>query len=332
MDASSPQNDGVLLLPEVLLLRPSALALPFTAGLGAHFRLLDPLDSPEPARSFLSSRCRAVRALLCLFSPALPVMAETLDLLPSLELVVVSSAGLEHVDLPYCRRRGIAVTNASAAFCEDGADYAVGLLIDVMRRVSHGDRFVRAGSWPVQGELPLGFKLGGKRVGIVGLGSIGSETAKRLASFGCNIAYYSRKERLHVPYTYYANVHDLAANSNILVLCCALTEDTRHIINKDVISALGNEGIIINVGRGALVDEKELVQRLVRGEIGGAGLDVFEHEPKVPDELFVMDKVVLSPHRAVFTPESLEGVQELIIGNLKAFFSNEPLRSLVQYE
>ncbi|KAI6702218.1 hypothetical protein NL676_011354 [Syzygium grande] len=331
MDTNSPQNDAVL-LPQVLLLRPSALSLPFAARLRPHFRLLDPLDSPEPAHSFLSLRCRSVRAVLCVFTPFLPVSAGTLDLLPSLELVVVSSAGLEHVDLPYCRRRGIAVTNASAAFREDGADYAVAMLIDVMRRVSHGDRFVRAGSWPVQREFPLGFKLGGKRVGIVGLGSIGSETAKRLVSFGCSVTYHSRKEKPHVPYAYYANVCDLAANSDVLILCCALTEGTRHIIDKDVMSALGKQGIIINVGRGALVDEKVLVQRLVRGEIGGAGLDVFESEPKVPDELFALDNVVLSPHRAVMTPEAFEAVQELIIDNLRAFFSNEPLRSLVQYE
>ncbi|XP_030524728.1 glyoxylate/hydroxypyruvate reductase HPR3-like [Rhodamnia argentea] len=331
MDTNPPQNDAVL--PKVLLLRPSALTLlPLAARLRAHFHLLDPLDSSEPAQSFLSLRCRSVRALLCLFTPFVPVNAGTLDLLPSLELIVVSSAGLEHVDLPYCRRRGIAVANASAAFCEDGADYAVAMLIDVMRRVSHGDRFVRAGSWPVQREFPLGFKLGGKRVGIVGLGSIGSKTAKRLVSFGCSIAYNSRKEKPHVPYPYYANVRDLAANSDILVLCCALTEGTRHIVGKDVMSALGKGGVIINVGRGALVDEKELVRRLVRGEIGGAGLDVFEKEPKVPDELLALDNVVLSPHRAVMTPESLEAVQELIIGNLRAFFSNEPLRSLVQHE
>lgn len=175
-------------------------------------------------------------------------------------------------------------------------------------------------------------QLGGKRVGIVGLGSIGSETAKRLVSFGCSIAYYSRKEKPHIPYAYYTNVHSLAANSDILILCCALTEGTRHIINKDVMLALGKEGIIINVGRGDLVDEKELAAHLVKGEIGGAGLDVFENEPKVPDELLALDNVVLSPHRAVLTPESFEAVQDLIIGNLRAFFSNEPLRSLVQYE
>ena len=178
----------------------------------------------------------------------------------------------------------------------------------------------------------LWFQLGGKRVGIVGLGNIGSQIAKRLVAFGCSIAYNSRKKKPSVPFPYYANVWDLAANSDVLIVCCALTEDTHHIINKDVTTALGKEGVIINVGRGPLVDEKELVQFLVRGEIGGAGLDVFENEPDVPKELFKLDNVVLSPHCAVVTLESFAALHDLVMANLKAFFSNKPLVSLVQNE
>ncbi|XP_039059788.1 glyoxylate/hydroxypyruvate reductase HPR3-like [Hibiscus syriacus] len=183
--------------------------------------------------------------------------------------------------------------------------------------------------WPVQKAYPLGFKLGGKRVGIVGMGSIGSEVAKRLSAFGCSIAYTSRNKKQLIPFPFYADVSDLAANSDVLILCCPLTERTYHIINKDVMVALGKEGVIINVGRGSLVDEKELVQCLVQGEIGGAGLDVYENEPNVPNELFGVDNVVLSPHCAVLTPESFEAVHQLIVGNLKAFFSNKPLVSVV---
>ena len=159
----------------------------------------------------------------------------------------------------------------------------------------------------------------------MGLGSIGSEVAKRLVAFGCTVAYNSRNEKPSAPYPYYANVCDLAVDSDVLVICCALTNETRHIINKDVLTALGREGVIINVGCGALVDEKELVQFLVRGEIGGAGLDVFENEPDVPRELFALDNVVLAPHYAGLTPESFEVLNEVIIANLKAFFSNKPL-------
>ena len=173
----------------------------------------------------------------------------------------------------------------------------------------------------------LFLQLGGKRVGIVGLGNIGSEVAKRLVAFGCAIAYNSRKKRSSVSFPYYADVCDLAANSDILVICCALTSETHHIINKDVMTALGKEGVIINVGRGSLINEKELVQFLVEGQIRGAGLDVFENEPIVPRELLELDNVVLSPHNAVVTPEAFEALQELAIANLEAFFSNKPLLS-----
>lgn len=165
----------------------------------------------------------------------------------------------------------------------------------------------------------------GKRVGIVGLGSIGLRVAKRLEAFGCPISYNSRAKKPSVSYPFYGNVCELAADSDILIICCALTEQTRHMIGKSVLLALGKDGILINVGRGAIVDEKELVQSLVRGEIRGAGLDVFENEPNVPDELLSLDNVVLSPHVAVFTKESFQDLAELMIANLEAFFSNEPL-------
>ncbi|KAF9689416.1 hypothetical protein SADUNF_Sadunf01G0090000 [Salix dunnii] len=387
----------------VLVHRLPSFSFQLNDILQPHFRLLDPVDSPEPACSFLSNHAQSVRALICVANT--PLTAETLNLLPSLELVVASSAGVDHIDTRECRRRGIIMTNASTAFAEDAADYAVTLLIDVWRRISAADRFIHAGLWPVKGGYPLGSKLnrsghrygfvvfrrhsmsitsssaykiyglilprcilrnsygvrlaprllvhsdillvislsllasfglhgclGGKRVGIVGLGSIGSEVSKRLEAFGCSIAYSSRKEKPRVPYPYYTNVLELAAHSDALVLCCSLSEHTRHIINKDVMTALGKTGVIINVGRGGLVDEKELVQFLLRGDIGGAGLDVFENEPDVPRELFELDNVVLSPHHAIFTSESVEAVHQLIFTNLKAFFSNKPLQSVYQFE
>ncbi|KAK6251217.1 hypothetical protein SCA6_005222 [Theobroma cacao] len=321
-------------LPVVLVNRLPSFRLPskppFEDDLLSHFHLLDPHDSPEPYDSFLSRHANSIRALITV-GPT-PVTAEFLNLLPCLGLVVGTSAGLDHIDLPACRSRGIAVTNASAAFSEDVADCAVGLLIDVLRRISSADRFVRGRMWPAKKEYPLGFKLRGKRVGIVGLGSIGSEVAKRLSAFDCSIAYSSRKKKPSVPFPFYANVGDLASNSDVLILCCALTEETTHIVNKDVMIALGKQGVIINVGRGYLIDEKDLVQCLVRGEIGGAGLDVFENEPNVPKELLGLDNVVLSPHRAVMTPESFEALLQLTVANLKAFFSNKPLLSVVSNE
>ncbi|GFY99595.1 D-isomer specific 2-hydroxyacid dehydrogenase family protein [Actinidia rufa] len=141
--------------------------------------------------------------------------------------------------------------------------------------------------------------LGGKRVGIVGLGSIGLDVAKRLEAFGCILSYNSRKKKPSVPFPFYSNVCELAANCEVLIICCALTEETHHMINYEILSALGKEGVIVNIARGGIIDEKELVRCLVQGDIAGAGLDVFENEPEVPRELFGLANVVLSPHRAV---------------------------------
>nr|DAD48074.1 TPA_asm: hypothetical protein HUJ06_018011 [Nelumbo nucifera] len=316
-------------LPVVLLLHP---LLFLTKGeLLKKFRFLMPWEAKSMStHEFLTTHAQSVRALLSV--GIFPVDSETIRSLPSLQCIVGTSAGVDHIDLAECRRRGISVTNAGTAFSEDVADLAVGFFLDLLRRVSSTDRYVRRGLWPLNGDYPLGFKLGGKRVGIVGLGSIGSEIAKRLEAFGCSISYNSRRKKPSVSFPYYSNVYDLAADSDVLILSCALTEETFHMVNKDVLSALGKEGIIINVGRGALIDEKELVRCLVQGEIGGAGLDVFEKEPDVPKELFALDNVILSPHRAVLTPESFDALQELVIGNLEAFFSNKPLLSPVKDE
>ncbi|PPD70359.1 hypothetical protein GOBAR_DD32757 [Gossypium barbadense] len=303
-------------LPIVLVHRLPSYKIPldpsFRDQLRSQFHMLDPHESPEPYDSFLARHAPFIRVLMTIgYSP-------------------ISAEFLER--LPVCWSRGIVVTNASLAFAEDVADCAVGLLIDVLRRISAADRFVRGRLWPVKENYPLGFKLGDKRVGIVGLGSIGSEVAKRLLAFGCTIAYTSRNKKQSVSFPFYANVRDLAANSDVLVLCCALTKETYHMINKDVMVALGKDGVIINVGRGSLINEKELVQCLVGGEMGGAGLDVYENEPNVPKELFGLDNVVLSPHCAVMTPESFEALDQLIVVNLKAFFSNKPLVSVVSNE
>ncbi|XP_039142233.1 glyoxylate/hydroxypyruvate reductase HPR3-like [Dioscorea cayenensis subsp. rotundata] len=317
--------DGNSELPLVLLVRPLFPA--FENSLRQHFRFLQPWESPLPTHEFLSANASSIRALLC--SGPAPVDDATLACLPGLQCVVATSAGVDHIDMDECRRRGIQVTNAGDVFSDDAADYAVGFLIDVLRRISASDRFVRSGLWPIRGDYPLGFKLGGKRVGIIGLGSIGSRVAKRLEAFGCTILYHSRTTRPSLAYKYFSNVCDLAAESDVLIVTCALTRETHHLINKDVLLALGKDGVVVNIGRGALIDEKELVKCLREGVIGGAGLDVFENEPNVPKELFAMDNVVLSHHRAIFTPESFSGLLQLVIDNLKAFFDGRPLLSPV---
>jgi lactate dehydrogenase-like 2-hydroxyacid dehydrogenase len=173
------------------------------------------------------------------------------------------------------------------------------------------------------------FQFSGKPVGIVGLGRIGSAIAKRAEAFGCPISYYSRSEKPETNYKYYSNIIDLAINCQILFVACALTEETHHIVNREVIDALGPKGILINIGRGPHIDEPELVSALLEGRLGGAGLDVFENEPEVPDQLFGLENVVLLPHVGTDTVETSEAMADLVINNLEAHFLKKPLLSLV---
>ncbi|XP_058226192.1 glyoxylate/hydroxypyruvate reductase HPR3-like [Rhododendron vialii] len=317
-------------LPKVLIIRPPMAFKSVETEFSQKFHLVKAWESPLPLDQFLAAHAHDVRAMIA--SGVTPVNPDVLRHLPSLRCIVTSSAGIDQIDLPECRRRGIVVANAGAVFSEDVADTAVALLIDVLRRVVAADRYVRGGNWLVKGDYPLGSKLGGKRVGIVGLGSIGMEVAKRLEAFGCTLSYYSRKAKPSVSFPFYSNVCELATNCDILILCCALNDQTHHMINKEVLLALGKEGVIVNIARGAVIDEKELVRFLVQGDIAGAGLDVFENEPEVPRELFPLDNVVLSPHRAVFTEESIRDSVDLMLANLEAFFSNKPLLSPVENE
>uniref|UniRef100_A0ACD5YZM5 Uncharacterized protein n=1 Tax=Avena sativa TaxID=4498 RepID=A0ACD5YZM5_AVESA len=303
----------------VLLVRP--LLPEFAAALAGRYRFVLAADADASA---------AAEARVLLVLGLAPVTAEHLARLPAVELVLGTSVGVDHVDLDVCRSRGLTVTNAGAAFADDSADYAVGLVVGVLRRVSAADAYVRRGRWAADGDYPLATKVSGKRVGIVGLGNIGSRVARRLAAFGCAVSYHSRSPKPSSPYTFVPSLLDLAADSDVLVLCCSLTEETKHMVDREVMESLGKDGVLINVGRGGLVDEPELVRCLQEGVLGGAGLDVFENEPAVPPELFGMDNALLSDHRAVTTPESFRGVLEVVTANLDAFFSGRPLVSPVQ--
>uniref|UniRef100_A0A803N9X2 Uncharacterized protein n=1 Tax=Chenopodium quinoa TaxID=63459 RepID=A0A803N9X2_CHEQI len=290
-------------------------------------------DSPLPLPESLAAANSAGVTAMLIGGHVLITAADVLDHLPNLRCIVTITAGLNHIDLAECGRRGIAVSYADDAYSDDCADFAVALLINLLRKVSAGDRLVRRGDWcSTDGLYCLGHRLKGKRIGIVGLGSIGCRIAKRSEAFGCKILYNSRKEKPSVSHPYYSDICELAANSDALVISCALTDQTRHMINKEVLTALGKEGVIINIARGPIIDENELVRFLAEGKIAGAGLDVFEKEPNVPKELLGMDNVVLSPHAAYLTHESFRDVFELALGNLQAFFSNKPLLSPVMDE
>ncbi|CAN1236667.1 Glyoxylate/hydroxypyruvate reductase HPR3 [Linum grandiflorum] len=321
---ATPEPD----LPHVLVLKKP----PYFSVTADHhitstkFRYLNAFDSTLPLHEFLAAHARTpVRAMLA--SSRATVDAAVLDLLPELRVIVTTSAGVNHVDLTECRRRGIKIANAGDTYSNEGADCAVGLLIDVLRKISAGNRYVKGGLWSPIGDYPLGSKVSGKRIGIVGLGKIGYQVAKRLEAFDCIISYNSRNPKPNVPYKYYKDINEMAVQSDVLILCCGLTALTRHMVNAQVMDALGKDGVIINVARGAVIDEAELVRRLVGGEIAGAGLDVFENEPDVPEELKLLDNVVLSPHCGIASVEAMVDLSRLVVGNLEAFFAGQPLLS-----
>ncbi|XP_047065507.1 glyoxylate/hydroxypyruvate reductase HPR3-like [Lolium rigidum] len=311
----------------VLLLRRANDYL--ATALRARYRVLSFYDSGAPLPAFLAASAAAEpeppRAALVVGGGAIRVDTAFLDAAPYLRCVVTTSAGLDHIDLAECARRSVLVAGAGEVFSTDVADHAVGLLIDVLRKVSEADRYVRRGLWPVQGDYPLGSKLGGKRVGIIGLGSIGSSIARRLEAFGCVIQYHSRRPKDTVSFRYFPDAISLATESDVLIVACALNAQTRHIVNMEVLEALGEDGVVVNIARGGNIDEAALIRALKGGEIAGAGLDVFEKEPEVPTEFFSMDNVVLTAHEAVFTTESRSDLSDLMIGNLEAFFYSKPL-------
>ncbi|GAU10995.1 hypothetical protein TSUD_112880 [Trifolium subterraneum] len=276
-------------------------------------------------QSFSQTHANSVRALVC--DTKIGADANTIDSLPNLEIVSTYSVGLDKIDLKKCREKGIRVVNTPDVLTDDVADLAIALALAVFRKIPHSDGYVKNGLWKHGSDYPLTTKFSGKSVGIVGLGRIGSAIAKRAAAFGCPVSYHSRSEKPEAgsSYKYYPNILDLAANSQILVVACALTEETRHIVNRQVIDALGPNGVIINIGRGPIIDQRELVSALVEGRLGGAGLDVFENEPNVPEELMGLENVVLTPHVGTDTVETCNDMADLVIANLEAHFSGKPL-------
>ncbi|PON34074.1 Erythronate-4-phosphate dehydrogenase [Parasponia andersonii] len=295
------------------------------------FNLLKLWTVPNSNKTqFISDHAESVRAIVG--SPAFVVDASVVRALPNLEIVANFGVGVDTVDLKLCEEKGIRVTNTPDVLTDDVADLAIGLTLAVLRRLCESDRYVRAGKWKINGDYKLTTKFSGKRVGIVGLGRIGRAVAKRAEAFGCNVGYYSRsseKQQDHdhalKKYEYYPSVAELAADSDVLVVACALTQETRNIVNRQVIEALGPKGVLINIGRGPLVDEPELVSALVEGRLGGAGLDVYRNEPRVPEELFGLENVVLLPHAGTGTNETRDAIAHLVIANLEAHFLKKPL-------
>lgn len=242
-----------------------------------------------------------------------------LEALPALEIISSYSAGLDNVDVKAVEARGIVIENTSHVLAEDVANLALALALALTRDLVKADSFVRSGKWPQQGHYSLGRSISRMRVGIVGLGTIGSAIARRLAAFGSRVAYFG-PSRKPVDLPYYADVSRLAADCDLLVLTCPLSAATHHLIDAKVIEALGPGGFLVNISRGPVVDEKALIAALAANRIAGAALDVFEHEPDVPAALIGDARLVLTPHIGSATQETRRGMAENVVDTLARHF------------
>jgi lactate dehydrogenase-like 2-hydroxyacid dehydrogenase len=249
-----------------------------------------------------------------------PLKADLIAALPNAKVVANFGVGYDLIDVAAAKAHGMQVANTPDVLTTCVADIAFGLLIDVARGISATDRFVRAGGWK-KGQRPLMTRVGGKRLGIIGLGMIGKAIAKRGEGFDMEVRYNGRRAHADSPYAFEPSLLELARWADFLVVSCVGGAETKHLVSADVINALGPEGFLINIARGSVVDEAALVAALVEKRLGGAGLDVFENEPNVPEPLLAMDNVVLLSHIAGFTRESRVGMEQLVLDNLAAYFA-----------
>lgn len=300
--------------PDVLQLK--ALSPQLEAGLGAAYTVHRPYRAADPD-ALIDEVAEKVRAVVT--GGDLGVPAALWDRLPALEIVAVHGVGLDKVDLDLAATRGVTVTTTPSVLTQDVAELAIGLWLSLSRRMVSADRYVREGRWARAERLTLARRASGRKVGILGLGQIGKAIAAMAAPFASSIAYHSRRPVEGVPYAYHASPLDLAQAVDVLFL--VTPGDAGPLVDAAVLKALGPAGLLINVARGSVVDEAALIAALADGTIAGAGLDVFEDEPNVPQALLSMDNVVLQPHRGSATQEARSAMAALVLENLERHFA-----------
>jgi lactate dehydrogenase-like 2-hydroxyacid dehydrogenase len=305
--------------PELLLVRP--IYVPAMAELERDFTVHKSWIAPDP-QAYVRQSCGKVRAAVT--STAVGFTRAEIDALPKLEIVGCYGPYVDLIDMTSAKERGVVVTHTPDSTAEPVADLAMGMIVAVMRRICEADRFVRAGNWPAE-VFGAGREVRGKTCGIVGLGRIGREIAARATSFGMKIRYHGPRVKDGVAWPYHADIQSLARESDVLVVTCRLTPETRNLVNARVLDALGKEGYLVNVARGAIVDEDALLSALEGGRIAGAALDVFRDEPQVPAALMKLDNVVLAPHMGTSTREIRDERSRKLLADLRAFFAGKPL-------
>ncbi len=283
--------------------------------LADHFDIIELWRESDPQQA-VAGRQNDVAVLLTSALGSTP--AELIDRFPRLKAICSLGVGYDSIDVRHAQQKGIQVSNTPDVLNDCVADLAFGLLLATARRLGHAERYVRSNQWGGGAPFPLGVKVSHKKLGIVGLGRIGMAIAQRASGFDMEIRYHNRNVRNDVDYAYEPTLIGLAEWADFLVVATVGGPSTRRLIDGTVLKALGPDGAIINISRGSVIDEQALVDALSTGGLGGAGLDVYEDEPNVPDALKSLDNVVLLPHIASATTETRRAMAQLVVDNAEA--------------
>ncbi len=251
-----------------------------------------------------------------------------IERLPNLQLIACFTSGYDRIDVAWCRERGLAVSHAPGVNHEDVADHAIGLILAARRQIVGGDRTLRSGGWTADARI-ITPSLKGQRLGIVGLGLIGEAVARRAEVLRMEVRWWAPRDK-PAPWPRIESLIDLAKASDILVVACRADDDNIGLISREVVAALGSNGLLVNVARGQLIDEEALIEALKSGVLGQAALDVFTHEPTEAERWGDIPNTVLTPHTAGATTEAVQGMVMLLMQNLAAAFNGEPLKTPVQ--
>lgn len=297
----------------VLQLGPPEPAL--EAALAPRFEVTRLQTQADPPRFLRES---GERFLALVTTATEGATTQTLQALPALRVIASYGVGYDRIDLACARRAGVSVSNTPGVLHDCTADAAFGLMLDVARGLSEADRFVRRGNWR-HSTFRLGVRVSGRKLGIVGLGQIGRAVAKRAGGFDMDVRYTTRRVVPDVPWPHEPRLVELARWADFLIVAVTGGEDTRCLVCREVLEALGPQGYLINVSRGSVVDETALVEILRTERIAGAGLDVYEHEPEVPSALLELDNVVLLPHVGSATEATRRAMGDLVARNLEHF-------------
>ena len=294
----------------VLILAPVMDSL--TEKLEQQFSVEKYFEQDDP-HSFLANKGKGIVGLVT--RGDFGAKNSVLELLPDLKVISVFGVGTDAIDLDYTADKNIHVEITEGVLTDDVADMALALLLATSRNICQADQFVRDGKWP-NGGFPLSSKVSGKRVGIFGMGQIGQAIARRALGFDMTVAYASNHKKSELPYTFYPDVKQLAAESDVLIIAVSGGPKSAGIIDKSVFNALPNSALVINISRGSVINQGDLIQALTDKQISGAGLDVFAEEPQVPQELIAMNNVVLQPHLGSATHETRQAMSEKVLSNL----------------